>query len=565
MDAVTLHIEKFQEIVQSLLHFDVLKLGEAKIAIKQCTDHEYRVKRYDVKVSFYVDYIQFLVDLLNLMKARLDLNGINHSVIAPLKGFTSNIFTKAISRFPTHMELVEEQIKFNQMEMPRKVSRLLARILQRFPTQEKYWLHAIAWECNENKNFENARILLQRAVRTNPKSSVLWVEFIRFELMVLSYYTKVTIATPYAELLVVPITIYKHSLEAVPQLDHRKAILGMLEEFPTSELVPMVIESIRKDFPGDTKALLTVSKWFCTHESLESGLDVFEQEIMRSPHRTELWAEYANMILTINLPQAEKLRLSAWIFQRAGKSRALSAELYETWLKMLQFPEQIELGLNICAVACEAHPSSQILWMHRITLLLHKYNEEQQNFGDDNPEQIYDIFKLAISKVYPDGPTNLLWLHYISLCILHGQPFESIFSLFKEGVTQLASTGQSREDLSRYKEDLITKVYQAFGIEEARQLYSWCLLTHCGLIVFMCMISIESKEMGPSGDKQRLFAVFEDALERYGTSESELWYDYFKLLQNSGEIAKSGLIFQRAKRTLTDPAEFILICAKDDS
>ena len=64
-----------------------------------------------------------------------------------------------------------------------QISHVLGRALQLHPRHVQLWIDAASWEFEVNGNSSAARVLLQRGIRFNSDSQVLWKEYFRLEVL----------------------------------------------------------------------------------------------------------------------------------------------------------------------------------------------------------------------------------------------------------------------------------------------------------------------------------------------------------------------------------------------
>jgi hypothetical protein len=64
-----------------------------------------------------------------------------------------------------------------------QLSHVLGRALQLHPRHVQFWIDAASWEFEVNGNSSAARILLQRGIRFNSDSQILWKEYFRLEVL----------------------------------------------------------------------------------------------------------------------------------------------------------------------------------------------------------------------------------------------------------------------------------------------------------------------------------------------------------------------------------------------
>lgn len=64
-----------------------------------------------------------------------------------------------------------------------QISHVLGRALQLHPRHVQFWIDAASWEFEINGNSSAARVLLQRGIRFNSDSQILWKEYFRLEVL----------------------------------------------------------------------------------------------------------------------------------------------------------------------------------------------------------------------------------------------------------------------------------------------------------------------------------------------------------------------------------------------
>jgi hypothetical protein len=64
-----------------------------------------------------------------------------------------------------------------------QISHVLGRALQLHPRHVQFWIDAASWEFGVNGNSSAARVLLQRGIRFNSDSQILWKEYFRLEVL----------------------------------------------------------------------------------------------------------------------------------------------------------------------------------------------------------------------------------------------------------------------------------------------------------------------------------------------------------------------------------------------
>jgi hypothetical protein len=117
------------------------------------------------------------------------------------------IFERVLRRFKSDIALWQSYIEYVERNAPvqpdlddddtpfdegkakaasNKLSAVLGRALQMHPREPYFWIRAASFEFEAQSNAESARSLMQRAVRLNPKSKPLWLEYFRLEMLFVS-------------------------------------------------------------------------------------------------------------------------------------------------------------------------------------------------------------------------------------------------------------------------------------------------------------------------------------------------------------------------------------------
>ena len=101
------------------------------------------------------------------------------------------IFERAIRKFQGDPSMWLQYIDFAVSEKAEKrLGTVIPRALQFHPRHSGLWIRAASWQYFELNSPRTARILLQRALRLNPKEQPLWLEYFKLEL---HFVSKVTV------------------------------------------------------------------------------------------------------------------------------------------------------------------------------------------------------------------------------------------------------------------------------------------------------------------------------------------------------------------------------------
>jgi hypothetical protein len=93
------------------------------------------------------------------------------------------IFERGIRRFPDHLPLWSDYLSYLHTHKAYNIlNTVFAKALNLYPTQIVFYLQASMYELKTNCNAHAARVLLQRGLRFNPRSEVLWLRYFELEL-----------------------------------------------------------------------------------------------------------------------------------------------------------------------------------------------------------------------------------------------------------------------------------------------------------------------------------------------------------------------------------------------
>ncbi len=160
--------------------------------MKKRTDFEYVLKRRQLVIDDFRIYLSYEIMLDDLRLARThrigkdsskETTSLLRSIQAGFIRHISYIFERAIRRFPSHLPFWLEYIAFlNKRKSTSILNTVYGRVLALFPKSEEFWLQAAIHELEMNNNTHAARVILQRGIRTNGRSTLLWTKYFEVEL-----------------------------------------------------------------------------------------------------------------------------------------------------------------------------------------------------------------------------------------------------------------------------------------------------------------------------------------------------------------------------------------------
>eukprot|EP01127_Copromyxa_protea_P005329 TRINITY_DN15273_c0_g1_i1.p1 TRINITY_DN15273_c0_g1~~TRINITY_DN15273_c0_g1_i1.p1 ORF type:complete len:705 (+),score=188.34 TRINITY_DN15273_c0_g1_i1:21-2135(+) len=186
-DQVQYTLERMIPVLEDLIIAGIFTRAEVKSIIEKRRDFEYLINRPGKERQDFIKYIQYEIKLDQLIKQRMNRLGIKHSP-SQFQGIKRihTLFRSAVGRFKSDTSLWLQFMDFQiRCGSHTSVARTFAEALALHPTHIGLWLLAAGWEYTQNYNMNQARALLQRAIRLNSESADLYYEYCRLELMYL--------------------------------------------------------------------------------------------------------------------------------------------------------------------------------------------------------------------------------------------------------------------------------------------------------------------------------------------------------------------------------------------
>ncbi|XP_064604672.1 U3 small nucleolar RNA-associated protein 6 homolog [Liolophura sinensis] len=180
-------IEEMLPELQQMERVGLFTKEETRQILRRRKGYEYKLRRRTKCKEDFLQYIQYEINALGLVKMRREKIGYSFKKLEIDIAIVQRIhqlFRLATTRFKDDIKLWLSHIEFAKERREKAtVSRLFTNMLQIHNKKPDLWLLAAKWEFEENVNSENARSLLQRGLRFNSDSRKLWLEYYRMELL----------------------------------------------------------------------------------------------------------------------------------------------------------------------------------------------------------------------------------------------------------------------------------------------------------------------------------------------------------------------------------------------
>uniref|UniRef100_A0A8C8GV19 UTP6 small subunit processome component n=1 Tax=Oncorhynchus tshawytscha TaxID=74940 RepID=A0A8C8GV19_ONCTS len=157
---------------------------EVKSMLKRATALEYKLHRLIITKVDFIAYIQYEINVLELIKKRRSRIGyqfkreeIEYSIISRI----NSIFRRATTKWKDDVQLWLSHIAFCKKWV--QLSKVFSSMLAIHPEKPALWIMAAKSELEDRNLSESARQLFLRALRFHPESKKVYQEYFRMELL----------------------------------------------------------------------------------------------------------------------------------------------------------------------------------------------------------------------------------------------------------------------------------------------------------------------------------------------------------------------------------------------
>ncbi|KYQ90655.1 U3 snoRNP protein [Tieghemostelium lacteum] len=376
--------------------------------------------------------------------------------------------------------------------------------------------------------------------------------------------------------------IYKTAIKKKPHdFDFRKQFYKIAKNFwnvgkitqdekGAGQLLQLeIMNSMKEDFKNDERIWFFIAK-----SQVNSGLDLKEiiktlnqglesnlgDSYVQGYHRFLI--KYLTGKLTVS-KDSQSIDLVQKTLIKLFKDNVgvLSEQSYQLYIDLLLESGLLKDAFKVTEEAVKRYPSSIALWSYRINLYLKDLFIIQQS--STTREQLEILLEEAIVSVQPRNPENSkIFLEYIKY---HTQfkntnpDLASVHNLLKKLFKLLDNNPHTQNQLKTY---LIDYTFLNFPPEQLKLSYQFCFqyLPTTKELYQKC-IMYEELNLRNSANKnyQEIRTLYERCLvdENSASTDAKLWFNYRNFeLKITGDVSRSTVIANRAKKSLSDPIPF---------
>jgi len=158
---------------------------EISNVVKKRNQFELRVNAPGCNSQDYIRYLEFEINLNQLRKKRIKRLGVKLNRDASSgQHRIFFIMERATQKFYGDQVLWMQYIEYARKEKAGKIlNKALMNVLRLHPTEPQFWIFAASCAIEDNMDITEGRSYLQRGLRFNKASRVLWVEYAKLEMV----------------------------------------------------------------------------------------------------------------------------------------------------------------------------------------------------------------------------------------------------------------------------------------------------------------------------------------------------------------------------------------------
>ncbi|XP_054160096.1 U3 small nucleolar RNA-associated protein 6 homolog [Oppia nitens] len=607
-EVVEYNIEKTISELEQLERYGLLTDIEIKAIIKKRKAFEYRLQRNTKIKEDYLKYIAYEQSLMKLIHLRRDKSGIKYKT-AHIEHMISlhimSLYRKVVFRnqFDVQMWLTFIDFCRNNKSLA-KVSSIYTRMLSVHSNKDWLWIRAAKFEFEDNNSPETARNLLQRGIRFNSDSRLLWHQYFKLELM---FCTKIRKRREVLELNVPTISennskeqidneeqvvdnmkdevyngviaciVYKNAVLTFDDFEFAAHFLPICSQFDhrlTERHKDMIYEDLKLRFASLEKTWDLMAKRIIEDGNamiqLDDTLTEAEEQLKKKEFERQviglfetkinefksenIWTHYIEYRLQQlskckeETKKREILLKGLDVIERAWNQNCLSTQMFKEWIKLyFSTEDKYDNCMKISQIivkGCERWSDNMDIWHFCIPYVM----------KIDSKSEIKCFFekilhKFGYKEISDESITIVfdIWEQYIKWSTVYLKPIE-VMNITKK-LSKLSS-GKTSKQINEYmKPKILDALNSVYGLEKTRHYYHSYKKFPPNLLSFhRKMLEIEKQNANPN--YHLIHGIHEEIVNNFGSNDATLWIDYvmFEMKYNANKVAD---IYYKAVKQLT--------------
>ncbi|XP_032284859.1 U3 small nucleolar RNA-associated protein 6 homolog [Phoca vitulina] len=563
--------------LEQLERIGLFSHAEIKAIIKKASDLEYRIQRRALFKDDFINYVQYEINLLELIQRRRTRIGysfkkdeIENSIVHRVQG----VFRRASAKWKDDVQLWLSYIVFcKKWATKAQLSKVFSAMLAIHSNKPALWIMAAKWEMEDRLSSESARQLFLRALRFHPECPKLYQEYFRMELMHAEKLRKEKQEFEKAKMDVGNLDypeeilkgelariIYKNSVSIIKGAEFHVSLLSVAQLFDfATDLQKEIYDDLQALHTDDPLTWDYVARRELAMEMQPAGEQpatkqaravevgrkeerccaVYEEAVKTLPTEA-MWKCYINFCLerftkktSSQFLRERRLERTMMAFRKAHELRLLPEFQYKQWIELLLHQDFLKEALEVAVAGTESFRDSVTMWQMKLQVLI-----------DSKSPDVAGLFEEAFVhlKAQVCLPLWISWAEWSE----GAKSQEDTEAIFKKAL--LAVKGANSVTL---KDKYLDWAYRSGGYKKARAVFKSLQESRPFSVDFFRKIIQFEKEQ-ESCKMANLREYYERALREFGSVDSDLWMDYIKEELNHplGRPENCGQIYWRAMKML---------------
>uniref|UniRef100_A0A8C0ZSG1 U3 small nucleolar RNA-associated protein 6 n=1 Tax=Castor canadensis TaxID=51338 RepID=A0A8C0ZSG1_CASCN len=519
--------------------------AEIKAIIKKASDLEYKIQRRTLFKEDFINYVQYEINLLELIKRRrtrikysFKKDEIEHSIVHRIQG----VFGRASAKWKDDVQLWLSYVVFcKKWGTKAQLSKIFSAMLAVHSNKPALWIMAAKWEMEDRLSSESARHLFLRALRFHPECPKLYQEYFRMELMHAEKLRKEKKEFEKAamdvgefdhpeEILMGELAriIYKTSVSKIKGAEFHVSLLSIAQLFDfAKDLQKEIYDDLqalhtddpltwdyvaRRELeiasqPGEEQPATKQARAVEVAQREERCCAVYEEAVKTLPTEA-MWKYYINFCLerfskktSSVFLRGKRLERTMNTFRKAHELKLLSEFQYKQWVELLLQHDFFRESLEVAEAGTELFKDSVTMWQMKLQVLI-----------DSKSPDIATLFEEAFVHLKPQVclPLWILWAEWSE----GAKSQEGTEAIFKKAI--LAITGANSATL---KDKYLDWAYRNGGYKKARAVFKSLQESRPFSVDFFRKMMQFEKEQ-ESCKMSNLREYYERALREFGSTDS---------------------------------------------
>ncbi|TDH16054.1 hypothetical protein EPR50_G00015900 [Perca flavescens] len=547
---------------------------EVKSIIKRATALEYKLHRLIVNKEDFIAYIQYEINVLELIKKRrahIHYQFKREEIEFPVIHRINSVFRRATNKWKDDVQLWLSHVAFcKKWATKGQISKVFSAMLAIHPDKPALWIMAAKNELEDRNSSESARHLFLRALRFHPDNKKVYQEYFRMELLHCEKLRKQKKELEKAEMDLgeyefspeilsgkLAEVVYRDATGKIKEAEFVISLLNIAAIFDfTKELQDFILQDLQANYtedsltwdfmakreleaPGAGEELQTAKGRASDINRREERCCQVYEEAVKSLSTEPMWTCYVAFCLErlkrkTNVQELKEKRQERQlgVLQRAHDSSLLKEEYYKNWLQILLSSGDAEGAASVAMAATQRYSQSVSVWSLSLRTLM------QLGSGD-----VGRLFQEALTHVNPKESLPL-WQLQVQWSMANQSP-EETEAVFKRGLLSAVAVVAME-----MKERYLDWSYSTGGYKKSRKTFKSLQENRpLSKAFFTRMIEIEKEQETPKMNNLRDY--YERALQEFGTSDDDLWLNYIQEeLGAFGQPENCGKIHWRAMKFL---------------